>query len=145
MRGTWDDVNRRLTSTLLALDLGDVLTIGDAPPTPAKKGLFGRARAASSAGPRRYAMVTATRNELVAEVVGSTSFGGDWPMTPEQEAYLERTGWQRPWSDELLTWIRDAPLQRAPNIAIAIVRALQELGCEVEQLEVSLSREDPDA
>ena len=38
---------------------------------------------------------------------------------------------------------REAPLVRAPRIALATVRALQVLGCEIEDLEVELTREEP--
>ena len=43
MRGTWDDVNRRLTGAILALDLDDVLTIGEQQ-EPQKRGLGQRDR-----------------------------------------------------------------------------------------------------
>ena len=88
--------------------------------------------------------VTAAERVLVAECVGSTSFGGDWEMSEETEQLLQRQGWERPWSDAMTTWQREAPLQQAPRLALAAVRALQALGCEVEDLEVELVREEPD-
>ena len=139
MRGTWDDVNRRLAGAILALDLDDVLVVGERV-EPVKRGLF---RKAPAAAPRRWASVTAAQSALLAEVVGSTSFGGEWETAPEVEAQLRRQGWQEPWSPDFRTWNREAPLVKAPVIALAIVRALEALGCEVADLEVTLRREDP--
>jgi hypothetical protein len=141
MRGTWDDLNRRLTGAILALDLNDGLVIRERPPTPARRGLFGARRAA--AVPRRYVQVTAAPRVLIAECVGSTSFGGEWEMTPETEAALLRMGWEKPWSPDFRTFTREAPLTSANRIALATVRALQELGCEMADLEVELVHEEP--
>ena len=141
MRGTWDDVNRRVTSTLLALDLDDVLVVGERV-APVRRGFLGNRRAPS--GPRRHVLVTAGRDRLTGECVGSTSFGGEWDMGPEVEAELEALGWQRPWSPKYPTYWREAPLVNAPRLARACVRALQVLGCEVEDLEAELRHEDPD-
>ena len=141
MRGTWDDVNRRLAGAILALDLDDVLVIGEQV-EPQRRGLF---RRTAPPPPRRWASVTAAQSALLAEVVGSTSFGGEWETPPEVEAQLRRQGWQEPWSPDFRTWNRDAPLVKAPVIALAVVRALEALGCEVADLEVTLRREDPQA
>ena len=62
------------------LDLGDVITIGEERPV-VRTGLLGL-RTAPSDRPRRWAQVTAAQNALVAEVVGSTSFGGTSGATP---------------------------------------------------------------
>ena len=43
MRGDWDDVNRRLTSAIIALDLDDSLVVGDKQQV-VRKGLFGGTR-----------------------------------------------------------------------------------------------------
>ena len=142
MRGTWDDVNRRLTGAILALDLHDVLTVGEQVEQP-RRGLLGLGRR-HDPRPRRWASVTAAQHVLIAEGVGATSFGGEWETDEAQVQRLERMGWQRPWSASMTTWQREAPLVRAPNIALAVVRALETLGCEVADLEVSLTREEPD-
>ena len=89
MRGIWDDLNRRLTGALLALDRHDSLVEGEKREPPRRR-LLGRA---PDPGPRRFVQVTAARTELIGECVGSTSFGGDWPMTPDVEAVLEKQGW----------------------------------------------------
>ena len=68
MRGTWDDVNRRLVGALLALDLHDALVLRAHP--EARRGLFRKAPE-----PRRFAQVTAAQTVLIAEV---------WPATDEQ-------------------------------------------------------------
>ncbi len=140
MRGTWDDLNRRLTGAILALDLDDGLVIRERR-APARRALFGSRK--PSAAPHRYVQVTAAARVLIAECVGSTSFGGEWPMTPETEATLLRQGWEKPWSPDYRTFSREAPLTSANRIALAAVRALQALGCEMEDLEVELVHEEP--
>ncbi len=140
MRGTWDDLNRRLTGAMLALDLHDSLVVGERREPPRRR-LLGRAPAP---GPRRFVQVTAARTELIGECVGSTSFGGDWPMTPEVEATLERQGWEKPWSPDFRTYTRQHPLSGAPRLALACVRALEALGCEMADLDVELVHEEPD-
>jgi hypothetical protein len=136
---TWEPVNLRLVSAMLALDLYDSLTIGDRR-APARRSFFGKR---AEPGPRRFVQITAGQTRLIAECVGSTSFGGDWPMTSEQEATLLRQGWQKPWSDTERTFQRDAPLVGAPRLALATVRALELLGCEPTELQYDLSREEP--
>jgi len=140
VHGTWEDLNRRLTGAILALDLHDALVIGERKEQP-KRRLFGPKP--PPPGPRRYVQVTAAQNVLVAECVGSTSFGGEWEMGAETEAALLRQGWEKPWLPELTTFQREAPLMGAPRLALATVRALQALGCEVEDLAVELRREEP--
>jgi hypothetical protein len=138
VHGTWEDLNRRLTGAILALDLDDVLIIGDRQEKPRRR-LFSTP---PPPPPRRFVQITAARSALIAECVGSTSFGGDWEMPPETEERLLRQGWEKPWSDEMTTFQREAPLVGAPRLALATVRALQALGCEMEDLEVELAREE---
>jgi hypothetical protein len=140
VHGTWDDLNRRLTGAILALDLHDSLVIGERQERPRRR-LLGPKPAPP--GPRRYVQVTAAQNVLVAECVGSTSFGGEWEMSEETQATLLRQGWEKPWLPETTTFQREAPLMGAPRLALATVRALQALGCEIEDLEVELRREEP--
>jgi hypothetical protein len=141
VNGTWDDLNRRLTGAILALDLNDGLVIRERPAAKARKGLFGGRKQA--ARPHRYVQVTAAPRVLIAECVGSTSFGGTWEMTPETEATLLKQGWEKPWSPDFRTFSREAPLTSANRIALATVRALQTLGCEMADLEVELVHEEP--
>ncbi|MEJ7832805.1 MAG: hypothetical protein WKF79_07820 [Nocardioides sp.] len=140
MRGTWEDLNRRLTGAILALDLDDALVIGDRQERP-RRGLLGRR---PDPPPRRFVQITAARTALIGECVGSTSFGGTWDMTPEMEATLLRQGWQKPWSEQYRTFQREAPLVGAPRLALAAVRALQTLECEIADLEVELVHEEPE-
>lgn len=142
MRGTWEDLNRRLTGAILALDLHDGLVIGERSAASGRRGFFGGRRASSA--PRRYVQVTAAPRVLVAECVGSTSFGGEWAMDADTEATLLKQGWERPWSPEHRTFSREAPLASANRIALATVRALQVLGCEMADLEVELVHEEPE-
>ena len=139
VRGTWDDVNRRLTSATLALDLDDSLVIGDRLPAQGR-GLFARKPAPR---PRRFVQITAARSVLIGECVGSRSFGGEWEMSEETERALLRQGWQKPWSEDMHTFQREESLMRAPHLVLATVRALRLLGCEVAELDVQLVREEP--
>ncbi len=138
MRGDWNDLNRRLTSALIALDLDDSLIVGDKQ-EKAKKGRFGRS---SSTAPRRYVQVTAARDFLIGEVVGATAFGGTWDMPQETIDTLLAKGWEKPWSAEYRTFSRQTPLISANRLALQLVRALQLLGCEVADLDVEFVREE---
>ncbi len=140
MNGTWDDLTRRLTGAMIGLDLDDSLIIGDRRPL-VRSGLFGAKRPV--AGPRRFVQVTAARDFLIGECVGSKSFGGVWAMSEETEGELERLGWERPWSPEFPTYQRQVQLSRAPGLARILVRSLQTLGSEMSELEVELVREEP--
>lgn len=140
MKGTWDDLNRRLAGGMLGLDLDDSLVIGERR-KQVSKGLFGKK---PSNAPRRYVQVTAARDFLIGECVGSTSFGGEWEMSPEIEAHLERIGWQRPWSPKYPTYSRQLSLASSPKLALAMSRSLEILGCEVADLEAELIREEPE-
>lgn len=142
MRGTWNDLNRRLTGAILALDLHDGLVIREKVPDSGRRGLFGGGRRAAAV-PRRFVQVTAAPRVLVAECVGSTSFGGAWPMDEATEAALLRMGWEKPWSEEFRTFTREAPLMSANVVALALVRALETIGCAMEDLDVELVHEEP--
>ncbi|MGA8846868.1 MAG: hypothetical protein WB471_09675 [Nocardioides sp.] len=138
MRGDWNDLNRRLTSALIALDLDDSLVVGEKQ-DKAKKGFF---RSSSAPAPRRFVQVTAARDFLIGEVVGATAFGGTWDMSPETVDTLIGKGWEKPWSEEFRTFSRQTPLISANRLALQLVRALQLLGCEVADLEVEFIREE---
>lgn len=137
MSDAWEAINRRLVGAMLSLDLYDSLTVGDRLEPPRRK-LLGRP---PEAAPRRYVQITAVQTRLIAACVGSTTFGGDWPMSSDQEATLLRQGWQKPWSDTDRTFQREASLVGAPHLALATVRALQLLGCEPTELQYDRSRE----
>jgi hypothetical protein len=139
MSTTWEAVNLRLVSAMLALDLYDSLTIAERL-QPTRRTFL---RRQPGPAPRRFVQITAGQTRLIAECVGSTSFGGAWPMTAEQEETLLRQGWQKPWSDTERTFHREASLVGAPRLALATVRALELLGCEPAELTYDLSREEP--
>lgn len=138
MRGDWNDLNRRLTSALIALDLDDSLIVGEKQEKP-RKGFF---RSVSTPPPRRFVQVTAARDFLIGEVVGATAFGGTWDMTQETIDTLISKGWEKPWSGEFRTFSRQTPLISANRLALQLVRALQLLACEVADLEVEFVREE---
>ena len=137
MSRSWDDVNRRLVGAILALDLDDILTIGDRRDDPPRRFLGRRQPPA----PRRFVRVTAAQTVLVADCVGSPTIGGEWPMSPEEEAELLRQGWERPWRDTDTTFQRESALVGAPRLALALVRALRTLGADPDALDYELTRE----
>ncbi|GAB2769585.1 hypothetical protein GCM10027020_23580 [Nocardioides salsibiostraticola] len=141
MRGTWDDLNRRLAGGMLGLDMDDSLVIGERRALVGK-GLFHKK--VPDPSPRRYVQVTAARDFLIGECVGSTTFGGEWEMSPETEAHLERIGWERPWSPKYPTYSRQVSLASSPKLALAMARTLEILGCEMENLEAELVHEEPE-
>ena len=138
MRGDWNDLNRRLTSSIIALDLDDSLIVGEKQ-DKVKKGFF---RSASTPAPRRFVQVTAARDFLIGEVVGATAFGGTWDMPQETIDTLLSKGWEKPWSEEFRTFTRQTPLISANRLALQLVRALQLLGCEMADLDVEFVREE---
>ena len=140
MSHPWESVNRRLVGALLALDLYDSLTIGDRVEAPRRTFL---GRSPQAVRPRRFVRITAGQTRLIGECVGSVSFGGDWPMTAEQEETFRRQGWEKPWSETDRTFQREASLVGAPRLALATVRALELLGCEPTELQYDLTREEP--
>lgn len=140
MGSSWDDHNRRLTGAYLALDLHDAVVVGDRREKPRRRFLGGR----QDPAPRRWVQVTAAQQVLVAECVGSTSFGGEWDMDEDTEARLVAQGWEKPWLPDGTTFVREAPLVRAPRLALATVRALELLGCDPDDIEVERVREEPD-
>ncbi len=140
MKGTWDDINRRLAGAIIGLDLDDTLIVGDRRPE-VKKHLFHKL--VHEEVPRRYVQVTAAQDYLIGECVGSTSFGGEWEMTPDVEAHLERIGWQRPSSPEHPTYHRELSLASSPKLALAMALSLEMLGCEIADLEAELVHQEP--
>ncbi len=64
--------------------------------------------------------------------------------TADQEQELTRRGWEPPWQEGSTALFREAPLSGAPKLALAMVRALQTLGCEVAGVDVQLTREEPE-
>ncbi len=138
MRGDWNDLNRRLTSSIIALDLDDSLIVGEKQDT-VRKGFLSRP---STPRPRRFVQVTAARDFLIGEVVGATAFGGTWKMSQETIDTLISKGWEKPWSEEFRTFSRQTPLISANRLALQLVRALQLLGCEMADLDVEFVREE---
>lgn len=139
MDNAWEAVNRRLVSAMLSLDLYDSLIVGDRVEPPRRGFLKQQSRPV----PRRFVQITASRTTLVAECVGSPSIGGDWPMSTEQEQTLLRQGWQKPWSDTMHTFQREASVAAVPRLALVTVRALELLGCDATQLQYDRTREEP--
>ncbi len=130
MRGTWDDVNRRLVSAFLALDLDDVLTVGER--EQVQKRQPGRMGRRPPSPPRRFVRVTG-------------SLGGSRPREAKMEASLRRQGREDPWSPARPYFQRETSILVIPRSAAAVVEALRTLELEVEDLQVEFSRDEPEA
>lgn len=97
MSQAWDDVRRRLEHELLDLVEHEFVIVGEpAAPSPARGLLRRRSRAASS----RYAQVRRDGENLYAECIGATSFGGDWEVAPAEQARMRELGWLVPGEED---------------------------------------------
>ena len=90
----WIAAEERLIATLVDLVDGGILIVGDpaAPPEP-RQGLL---RRRPKPQPGRYVQYLRTGMFLACECVGATSFGGDLPLTAEQEEAMRGIGWRLP-------------------------------------------------
>lgn len=91
---TWKAVQERLTVTLVDLADGGILIVGEPtrPPEP-RKSLFHRR---PKPAPVRYIQYLRIENYFTCECVGATSFGGDIPLTSEQDKAIRDLGWRLP-------------------------------------------------
>gem|GEM_PF-4480466 len=87
-------VEERLSGTLVALADGGTLIVGEpaAPPQP-RQGLF---RQRPKPPPTRYVQYLRSDRYLACECVGASSFGGDIPLTVEQDDAIRTLGWRLP-------------------------------------------------
>lgn len=90
----WVPVEERLIATLEDLADGGILIVGEpaAPPEP-RQGLL---RRRPKPPPVRYVQYLRTDMYLACECVGATSFGGDLPLTAEQDEAIRGVGWRLP-------------------------------------------------
>jgi len=135
----WMAVEERLSGTLVALADGGTLIVGEpaAPPQP-RQGLF---RQRPKPPPTRYVQYLRSDRYLACECVGASSFGGDIPLTVEQDDAIRTLGWRLP-SDgsdaepppSYPNYHRTVPLDEAGEAARLGVGALAALGLRPEDL-----------
>jgi hypothetical protein len=137
---SWDDVRRRLEHEVAGLETGAFVVLSEpAPPPGPPRGLLRR----RDQLPSRYVQVRADDDAvLYAECVGSTSFGGDWDVTPAQDDLLRARGWyvpgqDNPWDVEQAypNYFRYADATATADLARACVDALALLGADPSTLE----------
>ncbi len=90
----WQFAAERLSAALGALTHGDTLVVGTpGPPTPPRQGLL---RRRPTLAPARYVQYLRLDEDLRCECAGATSFGGELPLTAEQDAAIRALGWRLP-------------------------------------------------
>ena len=108
----WLTVEDRLRLALEGLADGGILIVGEpaAPASPApaspepaaspgpRRGPLGRGllRRRPKPPPSRYVQYLRTDAYLACECAGAAAFGGDLPLTAEQDEAIRRTGWRLP-------------------------------------------------
>ena len=136
---TWKDVEARLDVTIAGLVDGGHVVVGEPAGTAAPRGLLRRRQAPP---PRPYAQAALRGSWLYAECIGATAFGGDWEVTPEQDAAIRGAGWLTPDQDDETgtrpsypNYWRTLPVERRSEVVTMMVAALQALGVEPAALE----------
>jgi hypothetical protein len=135
----WGAVAERLSVSLGDLADGGILIVGEAaaPPGP-RQGLF---RRHPTPPPVRYVQYLRTDRYLACECVGARSFGGDLPLTYEQDEAIRQVGWRLP-SDgsdaepapSYPNYHRTVPVDEAGEAARLGVGALGALGLRPDEL-----------
>lgn len=135
----WEAVEERLSTTLADLPDGGTLIVGEpAPPPGPRQGLL---RRRPKPPPVRYLQYLRNGKDLACECVGATSFGGDWPLTSEQDTAICALGWRLPTDDSdaepapsYPNYHRTVPLDEAGEAARLGVGALEALGLHPDKL-----------
>lgn len=135
----WMAVEDRLSVTLVDLSDGGILIVGEpaAPPAP-RQGLF---RQRPKPPPVRYVQYLRTGKHLACECVGASSFGGDIPLTSEQDEAIRTLGWRLPTDSSdaepapsYPNYHRTVPLDEVREAARLGAGALAVLGLRAEDL-----------
>ena len=135
----WEAAEEQLNVTLADLPDGGILIVGDAPtPTGPRQGLF---RRHPKPPPVRYVQYLRTEQCLACECVGAAYFGGDVPLTAEQDEAIRAVGWRLPSDDSdaepapgYPNYHRTLPLDEAGQAARLGVGALAVLGLRPDEL-----------
>lgn len=90
----WEALRARVAAELATLQDGQFLVIGEPESAPGPpRGLF---RRRTPPAPTRYVQFLRVGEDIDAECVGSTSFGGDLALAADVEGRLRRLGWKAP-------------------------------------------------
>jgi hypothetical protein len=135
----WETVEKRLSATLADLPDGGVLIVGEpAAPPPPRQGLLHRRPKPLPVG---YVQYLRTKGWLACECVGAASFGGDLPLTSEQEEAVRALGWRLPTDGSdaepapaYPNYHRTVSLNEAGEAARLGVGALDVLGLDPDEL-----------
>ncbi len=135
----WVEVEERLGVNLVDLADGGILIVGEpAAPSEPRQGLF---RQRPKPPPVRYVQYVRTDTYLACECVGATSFGGDAPLTSEQDEAIRRVGWRLPTdgsdaepAPSYPNYHRTVALNEARDAARLGVGALEALGLRPDEL-----------
>lgn len=132
-------VEERLSGALGDLTDGGILIVGEpaVPPGP-KRGLF---RQRPKPPPVRYVQYLRSDRYLACECVGASSFGGDIPLTSQQDEAIRTVGWRLPTDGSdaepppaYPNYHRTLPLDESREAARLGVGALAALGLRPEEL-----------
>jgi len=135
----WVAVEEWLSATLVDLVDGDILIVGEPSAQPApRRGLL---RLRPKPPPVRCVQYLRTDRYLACECVGATSFGGDLPLTAEQDEAIRGVGWRLPTdasdaeaAPSYPNYHRTAPADEARAAARLGVDALAALGLRPDEL-----------
>lgn len=98
----WQQWRERIAGELAALADREFLVVGEpaAEPEP-RRGLF---RRRSDPAPTRFVQFLRIGDEVTAECVGATSFGGYVDIAPDDDERLRALGWQAPGGSREPDW-----------------------------------------
>lgn len=92
--GAWDEVRARLAAQLADLADGELVVLGEPAGEPGPpRGLLRRRTPPPAT---RFVQVRRDEDQLYAECVGSTAFGGDWEVDDTTHERLRDLGWLVP-------------------------------------------------
>jgi hypothetical protein len=140
---SWRELQDRLTGELSTLEDREFVVLGEPVTYAPGKGLF---RKKPQPLPHRYVQFRCSADQVFGECVGAASFGGDYDLSPEQDARLREIGWFAPGGSPDLEWSYPnyqcrVPRDQAPRLAELGVEALQVLGLDpTDQLELTRGR-----
>lgn len=133
----WDALNDELTAWLESLADGESVVVGEPVSLGEPHGLF---RRRTKPLPSRYVQYVRLEHYLGGECVGSTAFGGEWEISPEDHERLRGLGWRAPDSTNSDEWGApmykcDVPRTEAARLARMGVDTLRLLGVDPATVE----------
>jgi hypothetical protein len=128
---TWDSVRTDLVRELSRLQDREFVVLGDPLTRTGPTGLLRRRKPL----PGRYVQFLRMGDTLSGECVGATSFGGDWDISPDQDARIRSLGWYAPGEmpdtePGYPNYRHDVPRDQADRLADMGVQALTVLGVQ---------------